>query len=79
MAAARPEIGLNASLVPKCLIEGGVAIAIQSGSLAASFLELGNGQACLLTELRDSDRPSPPLLDDTAAVEDGCDRWILRP
>ncbi len=44
VAAARPEIGLNASLVPECLIEGGVAIAIQSGSLAASFLELAKLQ-----------------------------------
>ena len=44
VAASRREVGLNASLVPQQSTEGGVAIAMQSGSLGASFLELAKQQ-----------------------------------
>ncbi|HET9547166.1 MAG TPA: GNAT family N-acetyltransferase [Desertimonas sp.] len=44
VTASRREVGLNASLVPQQVIEGGVAIAMQSGSLGASFLELAKQQ-----------------------------------
>jgi acyl-CoA synthetase (NDP forming) len=40
VAASRPQIGLDASLLPARLIEGGVAISLQSGSLGSSLLEL---------------------------------------
>jgi acyl-CoA synthetase (NDP forming)/GNAT superfamily N-acetyltransferase len=40
VAASRPQIGLDASLLPARLIEGVVAISMQSGSLGSSFLEL---------------------------------------
>jgi acyl-CoA synthetase (NDP forming)/GNAT superfamily N-acetyltransferase len=40
VAAARPSIGLDASLLPERLIEGYVAISLQSDSLGASVLEL---------------------------------------
>ena len=45
VVAAQPQIGLNASVVPGRLIEGTVAISMQSGSLGASFLELAHQQA----------------------------------
>ena len=45
VVAAQPLIGLNASVVPGRLIEGTVAISMQSGSLGASLLELAHQQA----------------------------------
>jgi acyl-CoA synthetase (NDP forming) len=45
VAASRLEIGLDASLLPERLTEGGVAISMQSGSLGASLLELVRQQA----------------------------------
>jgi acyl-CoA synthetase (NDP forming)/GNAT superfamily N-acetyltransferase len=45
VASSRTEIGLDASLLPQRLIEGGVAISMQSGSLGASFQELARQQA----------------------------------
>jgi acyl-CoA synthetase (NDP forming)/GNAT superfamily N-acetyltransferase len=44
-ASSRPQVGLDASLLPQRLIEGNVAISMQSGSLGASFLELARRQA----------------------------------
>ena len=40
VAASRPEVGLNAALVPVSLPPGPVAISMQSGSLGASVLRL---------------------------------------
>ncbi len=45
VAAGRPQIGLNASLLPERLGEGAVAISMQSGSLGVSFLELARQQS----------------------------------
>jgi acyl-CoA synthetase (NDP forming) len=45
VASSRPEVGLDASLLPQRLIEGRVALSMQSGSLGASFLELAKEQA----------------------------------
>jgi succinyl-CoA synthetase alpha subunit/GNAT superfamily N-acetyltransferase len=45
VAASERLIGLDASLLPERLSEGGVAISMQSGSLGASFLELVKQQA----------------------------------
>jgi acyl-CoA synthetase (NDP forming)/GNAT superfamily N-acetyltransferase len=45
VAASSRVIGLDASLLPEPLSEGGVAISMQSGSLGASFLHLAKQQA----------------------------------
>jgi acyl-CoA synthetase (NDP forming)/L-amino acid N-acyltransferase YncA len=44
LAASRRDVGLDASLLPQRLIEGAVAISMQSGSLGASLLELAKQQ-----------------------------------